>query len=340
MSSSPDTDGCGSADGTTVSREQTVRQQLEGFLSSGTIAGTGTEIGVGAGTGVGVGVGAGAASDRPVSYTERCRAKKALSEAIKQGWMSEDDSLVIDIRTRLEFSYIPPFSSPSFLTPAAGTQAASAAEGAGAGGGDSAFNSEISRGSGTSGSGGVAGGTAAGTDEGGTGSDSYMGGSIVPDMYRIVPADELVKCIIHRTRSSMRTVFRLYWGEEKDDGSPICKESNFLLGSRKVAAGLSFQYLVWPSSETKDWKEKTATAKISISNSVFFASVLRGAQIPETGSQGGADGGGMAKGCGRMIVSVRSPEKLVQICAALVQSDDAIDESVLVDVLEVLYHTI
>ena len=237
---------------------------------------------------------------RPMTYKERTRISTELEKAIATNLLSDSDELIVKLKQRLEFSYIPPISAPSFLDPDRDEENTVTTD-----------TSEIPE----------------STNECGpsilpNSSDMENESISVPFVHRSVPSDRLMQCIIHRERSSMRTSFRLYISEQTAEGTPMCKESNFLLGSKSgpFDTGLSHQYLVWTAVDVKEWKEKNAMAKISKSNANFCASILR-TESPAI--------------LGQIAVSVRSPEKLVQVNAALVLSTEIIDEDTLIEVLEV-----
>ena len=236
-------------------------------------------------------------AEHPISYSEKLQIEarmKAADEIIRCSNIHK--TVVTDLRERLGLSYLPPYSSKTFLR--SGRQSPH----------------PISSGH-----------SPKGQDTNSVDGMTRLTMELFSpsDAFSVVPPTHLMKCIVRRSKSSMRTTFRLYLAEETENGEPICKEENFLLGTRKVATGLVSQYYVWTSSDMKEWKDKCVSAKVTKSSSTFYANAM--------GQSGEGDGNNP------MAVCVRNDsERLLQLSAAIVVPPGTVDEATLCNVVEVI----
>lgn len=238
--------------------------------------------------------------DKPISFREKLYIDKVLAAADSTCGDPESKGAVLQAVQRLQFEYLPPLSSASYLTVSSGDIPAN----------DISAPSSV--------------GARFSDLNGVTAQNTAQLVGRTSSIFGVVPPDQLTKCILHRARSSMRsTTFRLYLEDEEVEGSAAFVDSRFLLGSKKITLGLSFQYYIWDIAEMKEWKEKSVLAKITKSNAVYNAKTSDQFDEHDEGS-------------GTMVVAVRTaPEKLVHISAALALSGRPVDESVLSRLVEV-----
>ena len=94
----------------------------------------------------------------------------------------------------------------------------------------------------------------------------------------ITSANTYFICTIQRHKSTLWTSYRLFIDSTQDistAGSDFSGKVNsppiMAFGARKLKSGMSNQYLLWSSSDTKLWKEKNAIGKVQrLSSSAYI----------------------------------------------------------------------
>lgn len=84
-------------------------------------------------------------------------------------------------------------------------------------------------------------------------------------------------CTVKRHRSTLWTSYRLYVDEAREtlQGKSVVKSDQLVYGARKSKSGMSGQYLLWSTPDSKDWREKNAVGKISrVNRSSYLAKGL------------------------------------------------------------------
>lgn len=146
--------------------------------------------------------------------------------------------------------------------------------------------------------------------------------------FNLVPCGHALKCTVHRVRflnSGIRPYYKMYINSEENDDLTKLTENNFLMGSRKVSSGLSFQYLLWSASDVKEWKEKNSFSKLIKYGSVFFGKL----NSPESYSN--------FPGSGKVAIIMRSVDKVVHVSVAISAPNDPTSDASLGAAIEVNY---
>jgi hypothetical protein len=228
---------------------------------------------------------------RPISWAQRAQMETFMKNLfLKFPFLGDKSDAVRHINQRLSFTYIPPVSSAVIWESAPSNLPSTSLA-------PPQFDASVR-------------------------SDDS---AILPNPFKRISGDHAMKCTIHRIRSSMRFCYRLYVNFDDEQLQPGCKfnESNFLMGSRKVSSGLSFQYLLWSVSDMKEWKEKSSFAKVTKNNTVLFA------KLNDPSSFESFDGSG------KVAVAVKSVDKLIHVTAILTSGADTVSDSVLTATIEV-----
>lgn len=102
-------------------------------------------------------------------------------------------------------------------------------------------------------------------------STALTAGALLPFVLRQPQEDARFKCVVRRSRSGMRMVYRLYLQEHctTDDMAlansqqPLPKETILMAAKRAKSAKAPNLFSFWCSSQAKSWQEQNAVAQVT-----------------------------------------------------------------------------
>jgi hypothetical protein len=146
--------------------------------------------------------------------------------------------------------------------------------------------------------------------------------SILHQTMEISRRPKYFSCTIQRHRSTLSTSYRVILEETKENLN--CRSSALhhkigIFGFRLPKSGMSNQFLVWPTLDSKQWKEKNAIGKLTkLSKTSYFGKGL-----------GSFSGPAIA-----ISVFSKGIDKLIHIKAAANADNSVIEDGVLMSALE------
>jgi hypothetical protein len=150
----------------------------------------------------------------------------------------------------------------------------------------------------------------------------------LPEPFSLNIPGKCFLCTLQRSKSTLWTSYRLFLVGIKDNCDVTCPltrlhKSVLLLAARKLKSGMSSQYQMWRSADTKMWKEKSAEATLTkFSQSSYIGRAHVDGHV------------GNSRGCTIAISVVsKSIDKLIHITAVVSSLQGTDGENGAVDVL-------